>query len=168
MNRFRVILLVLLAPLLLTACFTSETPLIGPKDAVFPYETIVFRSMDRPEDRQTWDHSGDIYRFAPDGGDKAMSMRLKPIGDDLFVVQMEGPDDKPPAVLYALLKVDIANMTAESHSAIMPDDFEPTPGLSVRDDMVRVDDLDAYIAYARARMAAGVPADVVYKIIALE
>jgi hypothetical protein len=168
MRRIRGIMFALLAPLALAGCFTSETPLIGPDDAVFPFETIVFRSMDRPDDRQTWTHEGDIYRFAPDGGDEALSVRLKPVEDDLFVVQMEGPTDKPPAVLYALLKVDRDAMTAESHSAIMPDDFEPSPGLSQRKDMVWIDDLDAYVAYARSRMEAGVPADVVYKIISLE
>ena len=39
----------------------------------------------------------------------------------------------------------------------MPDAFKAQPGLSICDKAVCIEDLDAYVAYARARMDAGVP-----------
>lgn len=168
MKRICGILFVLLAPAALAACFTSNTPLIGAEEAVFPYETIVFRAMDRPDDRAVWKRDGNIYGFFPGSGDEKVAVRLKSVGDDLFVVQMQGPDDEPAPFLYALLKVDRAAMTAESHAAIRPHDFNDMPGLSRCNEMVCIDDLNAYVAYAREQMEAGVPPFVVYKITSLE
>ena len=90
----------------LTACFTSEEPLIGPKDAVFPFERIVFAEVDRPDDRQTWTRKGDVYSFHPDGNEEREAlMRLKAVGENLYVVQMEaGEIGEEPERLYALLK----------------------------------------------------------------
>jgi hypothetical protein len=52
-----------------------------------------------------------------------------------------------------------------SYAAIRPDAFEPLPGLALCDSSVCIEDLDAYVAYARREIAAGVPPDAEYRII---
>jgi hypothetical protein len=56
----------------------------------------------------------------------------------------------------------------DSYSAVMPDDFHEVPGLSRCEDVVCIDSLDAYVAYARAGIDAGNPPDFTYRIISLE
>jgi hypothetical protein len=169
MTLIRGILFALLAPLALAGCFTSPEPLIGADQAVFPYQRIVFGEADRQDDRQTWTRKGDSYSFKPDDGDeKEALVRLLPVAENLYVVQMEFPEDDQTQRLFALLKVDLAAMTAESYSAIIPDDFQDVPGLSRCEDVVCIGGLDAYIAYARAGIAAGHPPDTTYRIISLE
>ena len=48
----------------LSACFTSEEPLIGADDAVFPFERIVFAEVSRSDDQQSWTRKGDAYSLA--------------------------------------------------------------------------------------------------------
>ncbi len=153
----------------LAGCFTSKEPLIGPEDAVFPYQTIVFGDAGNPDDRQTWTRKGDAYSFRPDDSeDREASVRLKDIGKDLYVVQMEFLDEDKLQRLFALLSVDLAARHAKSYAAIMPDDFQDLPGLAKCEDVVCIDDLDAYVAYARAAMQSGRPPDAEYRIISLE
>ena len=74
----------------LAACFTSKEPLIGAADAAFPFERIVFAEVSRADDRQTWTRKGDAYSWRPDENDEREAvMRLKAVGDNLYVVQME-------------------------------------------------------------------------------
>ena len=153
----------------LTACFTSEKPLISAEDAVFPFEHIVFGEASRPDDRQTWTRKGDAYSFRPDdSADREALMRLKAVGENLYVVQMEFTEDDKPNRLYALLKADVPAGRVVSYASVMPDEFEAQPGLSICEKAVCIDDLDAYVAYAQARMAAGVPPDAEYRIIEMK
>ena len=169
MIRLRGILFVLVAPLVLAGCFTSPEPLIGAGEAVFPYEKIVFRSADREDDRQTWTRKGDSYSFKPDDGNgREAFVRLLPAGDDLYVVQMSFPEEDQTRHLFALVRVDLGAMQADSYSAIIPDRFEDVPGLSKCGDVICIGNLDAYVAYARAGIDAGNPPDVTYRIISLE
>lgn len=170
MQPVRNAVLTVLVCLGLVACFTSTAPLIGPEDAVFPFERVVFGEVSRPDDRQTWTRKGDAYSFRPDESEEREAfMRLKPAGDNLYVVQMEFTEDEKPMRLYALLRADLAAGRVQSFAAVRPDAFEPLPGLSVcSDDLVCVEDLDAYVAYAKGRMDAGIPPDAEYRIIEME
>jgi hypothetical protein len=169
MNAAFRILFVVLVCLGLSACFTSTVPLIGPDDAVFPYDKIVFGEVSRPDDRQTWTRKGDAYSFRPDDSEeREASIRLKVVGENLYVVQMEFTEAGKESRLFALLKADLAAMRVYSYASIIPDDFKDVPGLSRCDDVVCIEDLDAYVAYARAGMEAGHPPDTEYRIISLE
>ena len=169
MARIRGIFFILVGSVLLGGCFTSPEPLIGADQAVFPYDTIVFAEADRPDDRQTFQRKGDAYSFRPGGDDEQEALvRPMPAGDNLYVAQMEIPEDDKPRRLFALIKVDEKAMTAATYAAVMPDDFEDVAGLSKCGDVVCIDNLDAYVAFARAGIDAGRPPDIQYRIISLE
>ncbi len=169
MAPIRGILFVFVGAILLAGCFTSPESLIGADQAVFPYDKIVFAHVDHQDDRQTWVRDGDAYSFRPDErSEREARVRLMPAGDNLYVVQMELPEDEQIRRLFALVKVDLGAMTAASYSAIIPDSFKDVPGLSQCQDVVCIDSLEAYIAYARAGIDAGHPPDAEYRIISLE
>jgi hypothetical protein len=153
----------------LAACFTSKAPLIGPDDAAFPFERIVFAEVSRPDDRQSWTRKGDAYSWRIDEGDEREAlMRLKAAGENLYVVQMEFSEAGKARRLYALLRADVPAKRVYSYASIKPDAFEAQPGLSICDDSVCIDDLDAYVAYAKGRIDAGAPPDAEYEIIEME
>lgn len=161
--------LIVLACFGLAACFTSTEPLIGPEDAAFPFERVVFAEVSRPDDPQIWTRKGDAYSFRPDESEEREAlMRLKPAGENLYVVQMEFIEDGRPMRLYALLGADLPANRVQSFAAIMPDGFVAAPGLSICDKSVCIEDLDAYIAYAKGRIDSGSPPDVEYRIIEME
>lgn len=164
------VLSVVLVCLGLAACFTAKEPLIGPDDAVFPFERIVFAEVSRPDDRQSLTRKGDAYSFRPDQSDEREAfVRLKQAGDNLYVFQMEFPENERTERLYALLRADVAAGLVQSFAAIRPDAFEAQPGLSIcGNDLVCIDDLDAYVAYAKGRIDAGGPPDAEYRIIEKE
>jgi hypothetical protein len=153
----------------LTACFTSKDPLIGGADAVFPFERIVFAEVSRADDRQTWTRKGDAYSWRMDEGDEREAlMRLKAAGENLYVVQMEFSEAGEAQRLYAVLLADVPAKRIYSYASIKPDAFEAQPGLSICDDSVCIEDLDAYVAYAKGRIEAGHPPDAEYEIIEME
>lgn len=153
----------------LTACFTSAEPLIGSADAVFPVERIVFVEVSQPETRQVWTRKGDVYAYRPDEKDEQeANMRLKTIGDNLYVAQMEFTEQGRAERLYAVLRADLPAKRVFSYAAIKPDAFTTQPGLRLCDSNVCIDDLDAYVAYAKSRIDAGVAPDAEYQIIEME
>ena len=95
-------------------------------------------------------------------------MRLKAVGDNLYVVQMEFVERDRPERLYALLKADLPAKRVTSYASVMPDSFAAQPGLSICDKAVCIEDVDAYVAYAKGRIDAGVPPDAEYEIIEME
>ena len=70
--------------------------------------------------------------------------------------------------LYALLRADPSAKRVDSFAAVMPDGFQARPGLSICDKAVCIDDLDAYVAYARAQIELGAHPDAEYRIIEME
>jgi len=168
----RILRLVFLAVLAggLSACFTSKTLLIAPDAAVFPHERIDFRVVDGDGTLQRLERAGDSYRLTPDPeSDRFGLVRLKAAGADTFVVQFwsvpEG-GDTDTQVLYALLVADPAGKRIASYASVKPDAFAPLPGLVPCGENVCIEDLEAYVAYARALVAAGAPPDQVYEIVA--
>jgi hypothetical protein len=153
----------------LAACFTSKEPLVGPADAAFPFERIVFAEVSRADDPQTWVRKGDAYSWRQDENEEREAvMRLKAVGDDLYVVQMEFVERDQPERLYALLKADLPAKRVYSFAGIKPDAFAALPGLTICESAVCIEDLESYVAYAKARIEAGDPADAEYAIIELE
>ena len=136
-----------------------------PDKAAFPFETIVFheQASDQPSKLV---HEGDYYVSHEKGGDHFIQLRLMPVGDNLYVAELNGGDETPPVYLHAFLKVDPAAKTATSYKSVAPgkDDF----GAGLRrceNDQVCIDSLDAYVAYAKAAVAAGEKPDVVYEFV---
>jgi len=154
----------------LAGCFTSTMLLIGGDEADFPYDRIVFVAVDRPEDRLTLQRDGDVYLFrTADEDERYGRLRLKEIGGGLYLVQLQPPSgEEDPRPLYAVLTVEADGRTVASHAAIRPDDFQVEPGLAVCDTSVCIEDLDAYLTFARARIGDGVAADAEYRIVEAE
>lgn len=164
----RVLLLALMC-LGLTACFTSKEPLIGAEDAVFPFERIVFAEASRPDDRQSWTRKDGAYSWRIDeGNDREAFMRLKAVGENLYLVQMEFTDSGKTQRLYALVRADVPAKRVHSYASIRPDAFDVRPGLAICDSFICIDDLDAYLAYAKGFIDAGGPPDAEYAIIEME
>lgn len=152
----------------LSACFTSKTLLIAPDAAVFPHERIDFRVVDGDGTIQTLERAGDAYRYRPEPDGDSASVRLMAAGADTFVVQFwTGLDseEKDKQVLYALLVADPAGKRVASYAAVKPDAFTPPPGFVSCGQDVCIEDLEAYVAYARGLVAAGAPPDQVYEIV---
>jgi hypothetical protein len=167
MRLFASIVSTMLLCLGLAGCFTSESLLIGADEADFPYDRIVFVAVDRPEDRLTLLRDGDVYLFqTADEDERYGRLRLKDIGGGLYLVQLQAPPgEDDPGPLYAVLAVDLDSGRIASHAAIAPDGFEARPGLASCDTSVCIEDSDAYLAYAKARIAAGVAPDAEYRIV---
>jgi hypothetical protein len=153
----------------LAACFTSKEPLIGAADAAFPFERIVFAEVSRADDRQTWTRKGDAYGWRPDESDEREAvMRLKAVSDGLYLVQMEFTENGRAERLYGVVKPDLAARRVHSYATVKPDKFEAQPGLTLCDTSVCIEDLDAYVAYAKGLIDAGTPPDAEYEIIEME
>jgi len=155
--------------LALSACFMSRTPLIPPDEAAFPFEHLTLKGAD--DDIQEIVRAGDAYRFGPpDEAGRYALLRLVPAGDDGYVVALWPPDEADAdetGVLYGFLVVDRAAGVIASYAATKPRDFTPLPGLAACESHVCVEDLDAYAAYARGRIAAGAAPDQTYRIVSI-
>ena len=155
-----------------SGCFVSDAPLIGPDEASFPFERIVFEVDDRPGERQVLERDGDAYRLAsPDSPDRTALLRLVAAGDGAWVAQMWPPpeaEEKHIPYLYALLVVGDEGAEVSAYAAMKPNDFVPRDGLAPCDNGVCIGSLEAYVAYALAQVAAGTPPETVYRIIERE
>jgi hypothetical protein len=153
------------------ACFTSPAPLIAPEDAAFPFERLTFRPAGDGGEVQTLTRDGDVYRFTnADEPDKHALLRLRAVGENLYVVAFWEPaeDAGRTPTLYALLAADLPANRVLSYASIKPDDFAPVPGIVPCDREACIEDLDAYVAYAKGRIDAGIPPDVTYEILSVE
>jgi hypothetical protein len=153
--------------LALGGCFISETPLVGPEDAVFPYETISYKAAndDAPEKLV---RQGDSYVIAAPDSSARIEVRFKDIGDGLYLAQFRGEEDGKISILYSVLKVDFDNKTAESHKAVGKDEFVRDGLRKCGESTLCIDNLDVYLDLARSAIAAGEKPDVTYEIIATE
>jgi hypothetical protein len=155
--------------LTVSGCFVSDAPLIGPDQASFPFERIVFEVDDRPGEPQVLARDGDAYRLtSPDSPDRTALLRLVAAGDGAWVAQMWPPPEageKDIPFLYALLVVGDGGAEVSAFAAMKPDDFVPQDGLVPCDNGVCIGSLEAYVAYARAQVAAGTPPETVYRIL---
>jgi hypothetical protein len=164
MSLARILFLVLVT-VGLSGCYQGSTPLIPADNAVFPYETITYRPQGS-EDSKTLIHKGDAY-VVQDDADEPMLMRFMAIEGDLYVAELVGSNQGVTTVLYGTIKVDFAAKTVRTYASVA-DETDVGPGLRTCKDGVCVDDLDAYIAHARALIDAAAEPDTTYDIIALK
>lgn len=88
--------------LLLTACFTSDKPLIGIGDATYPFQSITYE-FPGEDDQVTLVRTGDSYTAPEEQGDG--KLLLKQIAEDTYVLQIEYEDDGKPGYLYSVAKL---------------------------------------------------------------
>lgn len=142
----------------LAACFTSETPLINDGMAVAPYGTITY-AQEGSDKKQVLTREGNTYLVQ---GEAGSTIRFAPVGDDLYVAQATADDNGKSVLLYALVAVDPDAGVARSYKAGgKPGDAGP--GLhECGNDLICIDDLDAYIALAKKAYEDGATPDAIY------
>ncbi len=160
-----ILIISLLAALGLAGCFTSDKPLISDDQAAAPYAKITFAEQGSPEDKTTLTREGKAYVTHTDDG--SMAMRFLPLGDDLYLAESTGEQKGAILRLYAVLKLDAANGTAVTYKA-MAGDGDSGTGLTSCNrqdmDMVCIEDVNAYVALAKAAIATGAKPDATYSV----
>lgn len=163
--RFLPMLAILLAALGLAGCFTSDKPLFTDDQAPAPYAKITFAEQGSPEDKTTLTREGTRYLARIDDG--TMTMRFMALGDDLYLAETSAEEDDKVERLYAVLKLDTAQNVALAYKVIAADD-DVGPGLPkcTREDMdaICIEDVDAYVALAKAAIAAGTETELTYSV----
>ena len=94
-------------------------------------------------------------------------MRFMPLGDDLFLAESSGEQQGQAIRLYAVIRLDRTKNVAMTYKSTA-DKSDAGPGLpSCRRqdmDMVCIEDVDAYVALAKAAMASGAKPDTTYDV----
>ena len=164
-TRFLPLFAILLAAFGLAGCFTSDTPLFTDDQAAAPYAKITFAEQNSPEDKTTLTREGKAY--VAKLADGTMTMRFMPLGDDLYLAESAGEQDGKVLRLYAVLKLDTAQNVALAYKVSAKDD-DVGPGLPKckHDDIdaICIEDVNAYVALAKAAIAAGAEADTTYSV----
>jgi hypothetical protein len=136
----------------LAGCFTSERSLISDSEAAAPYERITFQTEDDSE-IITGLREGSAYVLQEQETD--MALRFLDTGDDIYVVEVTGVDGGNIVRLFGALKIDFDAGTATAYK-VMGEEQDVGPGLrQCNDNSVCIEDLDAYVALARAEIASG-------------
>jgi hypothetical protein len=155
----------LAAALGLAGCFTSDAPLFTDDQAAAPYAKITFAEAGSPEDATTLTRDGKTYVARLEEG--TMTMRFMALGDDLYLAESAGEQDGRIERLYAVLKLDTAQNEALAY-LVMAKDKDVGPGLPKcqRDEMdaICIADVNAYVALAKAAIAAGEKPDTTYSV----
>lgn len=142
--------------LLLSACFTSQTPLIAVSDADYPFQSIKYE-FPGEDDQVTLVRTGDSYSAPEEEGDG--KLLLKQIAENTYVMQIEYEDDGKPAYLYSVARLATDKKTIKLFKPFAePSDlealstgqsgFKPCPS---DPDIACVTDLDLYTKYALTR-----------------
>ncbi len=137
----------------LAGCFTSDKPLVTDETSATPYKKITFyNEEDKP---LVYVLDGKRYKATGEDG-QATYLNLKAVDADTFVAQLtnDETDTTDPHILYGFMQIDAAANQARLWKMIGTKD-DVRPGLRACNDVICIDDLDAYIAYAKASMAAG-------------
>lgn len=145
----------------LAGCYTSEKPLVSAEESVAPYAKMTFQGQDSSDTPAEFTRDGKVYRTVANDGSK-LTLLLKPMENDYYVAQLSGPStsdpNSPEQILYAYLHLDVTNKVADAYRAF-GEKKDVRPGLSACKDVICIDDLNAYIDYAKEQIAAGSPPD---------
>jgi hypothetical protein len=158
------LVLAALALIGLAGCYTSEKPLVTADEAVAPYARMTFQGKDSSDTPAEFTRDGTTYVTTDNEGTK-LTLLLKPVEGDYYVAQLTGPASGDPSsgdqILFAYLRIDVPNKTADAYRAF-GEKKDARPGLRECKDVICVDDLAAYVAYAKEQVAAGGPPDTSY------
>jgi hypothetical protein len=142
----------------LSGCFTSDKPLLTDATSVAPYQKITFREKSSDE-VTTLTRDGKTYVAATVDG--MLIMRFMPLDQPgWYLAEANGGKLEH---LYAVLRVDLTRKIADAFKAVAGAD-DAKPGLRACDGMICIDDVQAYIASAKAAVAAGADPDTTYVI----
>jgi hypothetical protein len=163
--KIRFLFITLLAAFGLAGCFTSDKPLFTDDQAAAPYAKITFAEEGSPEDKTTMTREGKAY--VADLDDGTMTLRFMPLGDNLYLTESTGEEDGKLLRLYAVVQLDPAQNVAMAHKVMAADSDigQGLPNCHRQDmDMVCIENVDAYVALAKATIAAGTKPDTTYNV----
>lgn len=144
----------------LTGCYEADRELISADDADFPFSRITYTTGG--ETRALVRADG-AYRIEGED-DLDAGIRFLRIDEGTYVAQVSGEGPDGPVVLLALVTADFATGTAEAHVTWAGRSAEAAGFARCSPDSFCVPSLEAYIAHARAEMAAGAEPDASYRI----
>ena len=165
MVKATLLMLSLTAALGLAGCFTSDKPLVTDDTAVAPYAKITFVPKASPDDKSTFVRDGKSYVTRLEDG--TVTMRFMALGDDLYLAESAGEQEGQLLRLYAVVKLDPKKHLAMTYKSLAHDD-DTGAGLTAcrreDSDMVCIEDVNAYVALAKAAIASGAKPDTVYDV----
>ncbi len=164
--RFPTLFIVLLAALGLAGCFTSNQPLFGDDQAVAPYAKITFVKHDA-SDAKTATLTREGKAYVTKTKDGTVTMRFMPLGDDLYLAESSAEQKGQTMRLYGVVKLDKAKLLAVTYKTFARDG-DIGPGLPAckadNSSVVCIEDVNAFVALAKAAIAAGDKPDTVYDV----
>ena len=147
-------LIAILAAITLAGCYTSEKPLISDDESVAPYAKMTFQGQGASDSPAEFTRDGKHYTTKDNDG-TLLRLNLKPDGD-YYIAQLGGKSGDKDQYLYGYLKLDAGAGTALAYRTFGTKD-DARDGLRACNDVICIDNLDAYLAYARAAAAANKP-----------
>ena len=158
MKPIRIVLAVL-ALIGLSACYTSDKPLVTDDDSVTPFQKITFYNQD--DKPLAFEITGKQYvSHGPDGD---AFLRLKLVDGDYYVAQLTGGEGDKQQILFGYMRIDPSHTSVDLWK-IVGTAADARPGLRECKDAICVDDLNAYIAYAKEGITGGAKPDTTMKI----
>ncbi len=149
----------------LAGCFTADEPMVSDDQAVAPYGKITFWQADSPEDKTEFAREGKAYVAQTD--DSTIALRFRDLGGDLYLAEVTGDRDGKIIRLYSLVKLDTAANTAATYKSVA-EDSDARPGMTPchREDIdaICIENMDAYIAFARKAIDDGAKPDTTYQV----
>lgn len=152
------------ALLALAGCYTADQPLITDAEVATPYEkiTLVARGGDDEDEPAVFVRQGLDYEG--EGGDAGLTLRFKALAEPgWFIAEMHDDSGIDLELMYALVNFDPDNKVAVTYATMAFGEIS-APGLRECGESVCIDDLDAYVAHARERIAAGESPDITYDV----
>src|SRR5690606_1398343 len=132
------------AMLALAGCYTSDTPHLTDANSVAPFSEITFLARGGDAKPAAFTRQEGHYVMRDERFET--KLHLMPLEDNDYVAQLAG--EKPDELLYGYLRISLEDGIAPAWM-IMGADAEARPGLRPCRDSVCIDDLDAYVAYAK-------------------
>ena len=154
------ILLAVLALIGLSACYTSDKPLVTDDDSVTPFQKITFYNQ---EDNKPLAFAVDGKQYVSHGPDGDAFLRLKAVEGDYYVAQLTSGSGDTLQILFGYMRIDPSHKSVDLWKTVGTK-ADARPGLRECKDGICIDDLNAYIAYAKEGITGGAKAEMTMKI----
>ncbi|MEJ0013109.1 MAG: hypothetical protein WDM94_10895 [Bauldia sp.] len=154
-----------LACALLAGCYTSDKLLVTDADSVADYSKITFTGSEDDAKPAAFTRADKHYVTESDGN--TVELRLKRIDGDYYVAQLSNPKvpegESGAQILYGYLHLDAGKGEAQTWRTYGTKD-DVQAGMRMCKDVICIDDLAAYVAYAQKAVADGDKPDSTFKV----
>lgn len=161
-NSIVIRVLPLLGVLALAGCYSAENDILPDYALVAPYTTIAY--VDKADElhvRHTLTRSANGYVEIADDGAVVQRMRLMAVKPDWYVVELTSGDGDDVLPNYGYVHFDAAAGEAQVYAS-EGDEGDLFEGSHMCGSDICIDDLDAYLKHADAKVADGAPTSAYY------